>query len=188
MTSLQWPEAVQAAAQGSDVELSVTKLARMKWFRSPESQKQDAEAAIQRFLSQLGTGSLPIRWLDKQEAAAFIAGYELINDPIWVHLYGIPQTIKDAADAACGQKLIAFTMNDVPEHLFHVIYDAAFHAFEPQGHPVISHVVAAALYLTSLSISWDAICSESNPLEGLMEVLKLGYLPLGAKDGAFYLI
>jgi hypothetical protein len=188
LTSLQWPEAAQAAVQGSDVELSVTKLAGMKWFLSPESQKQDAEASIQRFLSQLGAGSLPIRWLDKQQAAAFIAGYELIKDPIWMHLYGIPQTIKDAADAIGGQKLIAFTMDDVPEHLFHVIYDAAFHAFEQQGHQVISHVVAAALYLTSLSISWDAVCSEDNPLAGLMEVLKLGYLPLGAKDGAFYLV
>ncbi len=188
MTSLQWPDAISAAAQGSDVELSVTKLTRVKWFTSPDSHKAAAEAAVQRFLSEIGIGSLPIRWLDKQAIAPFIGGYELIKDPLWMQLYGIPQTIKDAADAACGQKIIAFTMNDVPEHLFHVLYDAAFHAFEQQGQQVVSHVVAAALYVTSLSISWDSVCDASNPLAGLLEAMKLGYMPLGTKDGAFYLL
>jgi hypothetical protein len=164
----------------------VSKLVDKRWFESSESSRTTSEAVIQEYLSDIGAGQLTIRWLDKQKLAGFIHDYELIKDPIWSHLYEVPQRIYEAAETKGMKESVAFMMNDVPELLFHAIYDGAFKAFEEQGEQVISHTVAAALYITSLHISWDAVCDQPNPLAKLYEVLCLGYLPLGAKDGVFH--
>lgn len=173
MSLLQWP-------------VQVSTLSEVSWFSSPESHKPVAEASIRKLLSDIGAGNLPVRWLNKEDLASFIESYQLNNDPIWPKLYEVPQQISDLAEAKGLKKEISFTMNEVPEHLFHSIYDGAFHAFEQQGEQVITHAVVAALYMASLSVSLDTVGEQNSVLTELLEVLRLGFLPLGVKDSAFY--
>jgi len=184
---LKWPDTMAAAPDGRDAEQLVEQLSRLNWFASPASNKTAAETSIRQFMADLGLGSLSVRWLDKTDIGLFLQDYELSQDPIWASLYGIPQTIRDAAESGGVQEAAAFTMNDVPEHLFHAVYDGAYQAFEEQGRQVILHAVAVALYIASLSASWAFVCDRPNPLSDLLDVMKLGFMPLGVKDGMFYI-
>lgn len=186
MTLLKWPEAIPLA-QSRRLDAMLDKLASAPWFASPEANRSRAESAIGQFLSGLGLEALPVRWVHPQELAPFIQGYELIRDPVWPRLYGIPETIRQAAGKKEAQDALSFLLDDFPEYLFHAIYDGAFRAFEPHGEPVIRHAVAAALYITGLSAAWYAVCEQVNPLEPLADSLRMGYLPLGVKNGVFHL-
>lgn len=182
----KWPESIISTDQGRDLDQYVSRLVENKWFESPMNNRFMAEAAIQDLFTSIEEGEVSVRWLEKQEIAGFIQDYNLVHDPMWPHLYDIPQQIYDAAQAKGIKEDVSFIMNDVPEHLFHAIYDGAFKAFEEQGKIVISHVVAAVLYITCLHISCSAVCDRPSPIAKLFELLSLGYLPLGVKDGSFH--
>lgn len=187
MAVLTWPDAIAAAARDRDLDLLVDKLTSTSWFASPQANQSKAESAIQQFLSGLGLGELPVRRLHRHELGPFIQNYELIRDPIWPRLYEIPLTIRQAAERKEVLEALSFLLDDVPEYMFHAIYDGAFRAFEQEGERVIRHAVVTALYVTGLSASWYAVCDGENPLEKLLEVLVLGYWPLGVKNGVFHL-
>lgn len=171
----------------AEMEAWISEMKEQQWFSSPKSNQAAAEGAIQQSLSRLGVEELPVRWIHKHELGAFIDHYQVMQDPLWAKLYPLPQHIQEAAAAKGIEQELAFSLKDVPEYLFHTIYDGAYQAFEEQGERVIEHAVAAGLYVASLSAAWHAACEQENPLSGLLEALRLGYLPLGVKEDVFYL-
>ena len=187
MTLLKWPEAISGAAQAQDLDLLVDKLTATPWFSSPEASKTKAEGIIQNYLAECGIDGLTIRWVNKDQLPSVIPAYELSQDPIWPQLYELPEVIRLAAERKGVSDALSFLLSDVPEYVFHAIYDGAFRTFEQQGAQVIQHAVVTALYITSLSASWTAVCEQANPLEKLLDVCRLGYLPIGVKNGEFLL-
>ncbi|MGD8191468.1 hypothetical protein ACQCN2_15915 [Brevibacillus ginsengisoli] len=179
---------------GEKVVSLITRLTQMEWFQAvgKQSGQSEAEQAIRECTDLLGIDGYQVLWMTKKELPAFIEGMRLEQSPIWSHISNIPRKIREKAEETGRLDVLSYTIDHVPELLFHSSFQGIFREFEEFGASMVKTAVGFVLYLFGLACAWETLADlegfESNPFMPLVEVFESGHWPLGMANETFYVL
>lgn len=169
------------------------RIERFEWFHAGADQAQVSAARnlTQALTKQFGVSDTPVRWVSQSDLQKAVSEYDLMRDPLWDRLKGVPEQIRTWSEQTGRTGLFDYAINDVAGRVFHAAFDGAFAKFETAGPQVVSFAVCAAMFVCGLSVAWefvrDAPGLDENSLLPAVGLFEAGYLPVGVVGGQFLL-
>jgi hypothetical protein len=171
----------------------LSRLLNMDWFVNVGTlhYRKEAEEAIREWMDSFHLERYHIRWLEEEELVPSLAEINLAKSPLRRSLFPIPERMKQAATATGREGCLVKLADEIPAHLFHHCFDAAYRAFHQYGSSVVKTAVCSVMYIGGMACAWESIGDldgwESNPFHALLRVLEYGHCPLGMDEEQLYM-
>lgn len=172
----------------------IRRFSEIDWFSAagtPEG-RPEAEKALNEFKQHLLIEGEQLNWISKKQFSLVIGDQTIETNPLWIRLTKILGEIKEKARKTGRLEAVAYATDDVPEEVFHRVFDRAFDEFAEYGVSRVKTAVAMTMLIVGLACSWEVIADlegwGTNPFIPLIEVYEYGHCPIGFYDNQFYLI
>ncbi|MEW9672137.1 hypothetical protein [Ammoniphilus sp. 3BR4] len=176
------------------VEKWITRLSEVKWFSALGQSKGQGEAenAWKTFIRHLDLDDTQVVWMTKDQLPSFVEELSLGNSPLWSRIQWIPKQLKDKTKELGREAVLAYTIENIPEMLFHKAFDGAFPELNEYGERMVKVAVGSVMYIFGLACAWETLADiegwETNPFTPLIEVFEAGHWPVGMTGNQVYII
>lgn len=168
------------------------KWASIRWFSSVggAAQRKEAERFARAFAERAGVRDVRLEWAAAAAVVDLMKDSRMMTSPLWTFLSGVPQRIRQVADASGRFEMLIGMLEDGAAEWFHAVFDGAYTAFAPYGDEAVRLAVGAALYFAALATAWEESFggAEPNPAEPAMDVFACGHWPVGMIGDCLYLV
>jgi len=184
-----WAKEGASVVQAND---ATVKWASIRWFSSVGgvSRRNDAERSAREFAARAGVKEVRLEWVTAAAVVDLVKQAGLTDSPLWAFLSGVPERIRQAADASGRFSALVGLLEDSAAEWFHAAFDGAYSAFAPYGDEAVSLAVGAALYFAALATAWEEAVgdAEPNPVQPAMDIFARGHWPVGMIGDCLYLV
>jgi len=168
------------------------KWASIRWFSSVGSvlRRKEAERSAREFAARAGVKEVRLEWAAAAAVVDLVKDVAMMESPLWAFLSGVPNRIRQAADASGRFETLIGILEDGAAEWFHAVFDGAYTVFAPYGDEAVRLAVGAALYFAALATAWEEAVgdAEPNPVEPAMDIFACGHWPVGMIGDCLYLV
>ncbi|WP_255446904.1 hypothetical protein [Bacillus sp. SH5-2] len=148
-------------------------------------QQEDVLEKVNQFIRTLGVNEYEIKWLSKDQVSCAIQRLTFGGSNLWIVLEKVPYQLKAKINEIGNESLLEKIVDVVPEAIFHNVFAEVFHTFGEEK--TVHFLVGHAIYV-SILICKAVLAEEQNLFLPIVELLEVGYLPLGTEANTFYLV
>ncbi|MES0857781.1 hypothetical protein ABS784_16460 [Geobacillus sp. G4] len=193
MTTLLQMEKEKYGPPTEQVISVLSGLLNMDWFVNAGTPhyRKEVEEAIHEWMDSFHLKQYRIHWLEEGMVVPSLAKINLAKSPLWRSLFPIPEHMKQAAATAGREGYLTRLVDEIPAHLFHNCFDAAYRVFHQYGSSVVKTAVCSVMYIGGMACAWESVSDldgwGSNPFRTLLRVFEYGHWLLGMDDEQLYL-
>src|SRR5690625_4484610 len=156
----------------------------LSWFDNLGTASQETEEKVTQVMNDLNVSSFQFKWISKDELANQLDNVSLEDSPLWEKLKDIPSIYNEKIQQNEMGKLWKILVDELPEHLFHEVFEKAYEQYEDEE--IVRYLINHAMYV-SILISLAKLAGEKQFADTLVNLINTGNIVAGFNGEELYL-
>ncbi|MEI3612411.1 hypothetical protein [Pseudogracilibacillus sp. SO30301A] len=158
---------------------------QLPWFEKAGHYNQETETKLELLLDELHVHHYEIEWISKNTLAEKLNTVSFGDSKIWKALKELPTIYTEKIEEKELEEAWNILLNDLPEHLFHFIFEKAYELY--QNEEEIHHLINQAYYVSTL-IALAKLAGEEIVADKLTNIIETGNVVVGFQREKIYLL
>lgn len=161
------------------------KILQLPWFDNAGTVNKEIETKVEQFLDELSVNQYEIQWISKNELTDQLNSMSFEDSAVWSALKDIPTIYMEEIQQKEMEEAWKILLNDLPEHLFHVVFEKAYTLY--QGEEEVRYLINNAFYVSTLIVLAELV-GEKAFANKLSEIIETGNIVVGFEGEKLYLL